>query len=59
MNKNIYELSEKDSFVKRNYEVNYYDVANVTTFELKENRLGKKNIFGHEAYMDLTVNFNE
>jgi hypothetical protein len=45
--------------LKRSYDVNYHDLANVTTFELNEHRLGKKNIYGREAYMDLTVNFNE
>ncbi len=34
----------------RSYEIKYHQKADVTTFELKEPRLGRKNIFGHEAY---------
>lgn len=34
----------------REYEVKYHEDADVTTFELKEPRLGQKNIYGWEAY---------
>jgi len=36
--------------LKRSYDVKYHEGADVTTFEPKEVRLGKKNIFGWEAY---------
>ena len=36
--------------LKRDYEVHYDPEADVTTFELKEPRFEKKNIYGWEAY---------
>lgn len=36
--------------LKRPFEVHYYEDMDITTFELTEPRLGKKNIFGLEAY---------
>ena len=36
--------------LKRDYEVKYHENADVTTFELLEPRLGRKNIYGWEAY---------
>lgn len=36
--------------LKRTYDVHYYEEADVTTFELKEARLGRKNVYGWEAY---------
>lgn len=35
----------------RDYEIKYYENADVTTFELIEPRLGRKNIYGWEAYL--------
>ncbi|WP_028571393.1 hypothetical protein [Desulfonatronum lacustre] len=37
----------------RKYDVIYHKKADVTTFQLKEPRLGIKNVFGWEAYSDL------
>lgn len=34
----------------RSYDIQHSDEADVTTFEIKEPRLGRKNIFGWEAY---------
>jgi len=34
---------------KRQFSIKYHEGADVTAFELKEPRLGKKNIFGWEA----------
>ena len=34
----------------RDYEVKYHEDADVTTFELIEPRLGRKNIYGWGAY---------
>lgn len=42
--------------VKRNYEIQYHPTADVTTFELSESKLGRKNIFGSEAYMGESEN---
>lgn len=36
--------------LKREYRIEYHSNADVTTFELMEKRLGRKNIFGYEAY---------
>ncbi len=36
--------------LRRQYSVQYHEGADVTTFELDEPRLGRKNIFGWEAY---------
>lgn len=36
--------------LNRNYNVNYHQKADVTTFKLMEDKLGEKNIFGFEAY---------
>ena len=41
----------------RDYTIQYHEVADVTTFELTEPRLGQKNIFGWEAYSGTTVTF--
>lgn len=38
--------------LKRKYDIYYHEKADVTTFELLENRLGRKNVFGWEAYAD-------
>lgn len=35
----------------RQYNVQYHEVADVTTFELIEPRLGKKNVYGWEAFI--------
>lgn len=43
--------------LKRKYEVNYHKEADVTTFELSEDRLGRKNIFGWEAYNNMDIYF--
>ncbi len=43
--------------LKREYEINYHLNADVTTFKLKEERLGRKNIFGWEAYNGDDVHF--
>jgi hypothetical protein len=43
--------------LKRDYEIQYHSEADVTTFELKEPRLGVKNVFGHEAYTVAEVIF--
>lgn len=39
-----------ERMLTRNYEVTYHEFADVTTFILMEDRLGKKNIYGWEAY---------
>lgn len=36
--------------LRRQYNVYYYQQADVTTFELNEQRLGEKNVFGWEAF---------
>ena len=43
--------------MQRNYNVNYHKSSDVTTFELNEPRLGKKNIYGWEAYNGKNVRF--
>lgn len=43
----------------RKYNIKYHSTADVTTFELKESRLGKKNIFGNEAYTGKEINFGK
>jgi hypothetical protein len=40
-----------------NYNIEYDEGADVTTFELTEARLGQKNIFGWEAYSGTPVTF--
>jgi len=42
---------------QRKYKYNYYKYADVSTFELNEDRLGRKNVFGWEAYSDKPVYF--
>ena len=39
-----------ERMLKRTYDVQYHEGADVTTFELNEPRLGGENIFGWEAY---------
>lgn len=41
----------------REYTIQYYEGGDVTTFELTEPRLGRKNIFGWEAYSGTPVTF--
>jgi len=43
--------------LKRSYKIQYHPAADVTTFELAESRLGRKNIYGHEAYTVAKVVF--
>jgi hypothetical protein len=43
--------------LQRTYDFNYHEKADVSTFELKEDRLGRKNIFGWEAYNNKEVYF--
>lgn len=38
--------------LKRNFTVQYHQVGDVTTFELNEPRLGRKNIYGWEVYSE-------
>lgn len=45
--------------LQRNYKVNYHKKSDVTIFELNESRLGKKNIYGWEAYNDKNVRYAE
>lgn len=39
-----------ERMLTRNYDIKYHSEADATTFILKEDRLGKKNIYGWEAY---------
>jgi len=43
--------------LRRSYHVQYHEGADVTTFELIEPRLGRKNILGWEAYTGAKVKF--